>query len=88
MKSYKKATVFVSYGKVTGRYHKSFPKPRNSVFTIAVPFKANTNTSLCSNASQYYGAIKASKKLASPIKKHIKKNRKLKTNAKLELMST
>ena len=27
VKSYKKATVFVSYGKFTGRYHKSFPKP-------------------------------------------------------------
>ena len=43
-----------------------------NVFTIAVRFKANT--SLCSNASQYSGATKASKKLASPTKKQIKKN--------------
>ena len=86
MKSYKKATIFVSYCKVTGRYHKSFPKPSKSVFTVAVPFKANA--SFFSYASQYYGAIKASKKLASPIKKKIKKNLKSQTNAKLELVST
>ena len=45
MKSHKKATVFVSYGKVTGRYQKSFLKPSKGVFTIAVPFKSNA--SLC-----------------------------------------
>ena len=79
MKSYKKATVSVSYGKVTAssrpiyyfkstlsRYHWSFPKPSKGVFTITVPFKANA--SLCFNASQYSGAIKAYEKLASPIK--------------------
>ena len=66
MKNYKKGTVFVSCGKVTGRYHKSFPKPSKSVFTIAVPLKSNA--SLCSSAFQYYGAIKVSKKLISPIK--------------------
>ena len=48
MKSYKKATVFVAYGKVTGRYHKSFPKPSKGVCVIAILFK--TNASLCSNA--------------------------------------
>ena len=66
MKSYKKATVFVSYGKLTGKYRRSFPKPSKGVFTTAVPFKANS--SLCFNASQYSGAIKAYKKLAFPIK--------------------
>ena len=79
MKSYKKATVFVSCGKVTERYHKSFPKPSKGVFTIAVPLKANA--SLCSNAFQYYGAIKACKKTCLPHKKKIKKNIILQTNA-------
>ena len=27
VENYKKATAFASYGKVTGRYHKSFTKP-------------------------------------------------------------
>ena len=67
VKSYKKATVFISYGKVTGRYQISFPKPSKSVFKIAISFEANA--SLCSNASQYSGFIKACKKLASSIKK-------------------
>ena len=47
MKSHKKATVFVSYGKVTGRYQKSFPKPSKGVFTIAVPFKSNASLCWC-----------------------------------------
>ena len=67
VKSYKKATAFISYGKVTGRYHIPFPKPSKSLFKIAIPFKANA--SLCSNASQYSGFVKACKKLASSMKK-------------------
>ena len=64
VENYKKATAFASYGKVTGRYHKSFTKPCKGVFTIDAPFKAND--SLFSNTCQYSGVIKACNKLASP----------------------
>ena len=61
---YKIATVFVPYGKVTRRYHKSFAKPSKGKFTIVIPFRANA--SISSNASQYFGAIKACKKFTFP----------------------
>ena len=46
-------------GKYSKRYHKSFSKASNEAFTIA-------NISVCSNASQYSGAMKVSKKFDSP----------------------
>ena len=49
---------YISFG--IKRYHKSFAKASEDVFSIA-------NTSIYSNASQYYGAIKACKKFASTI---------------------
>ena len=78
VKSYKKASVFISYSKVTGRYHKSFPKPSKVGFTIAVPFKANA--SFFFNAFQYSGVIKPWRNLPhSPIKTD-KKSLILQTN--------
>ena len=65
-KSNKKATVFVAYGEVTGRYHKSFAKPSKGDCIIAIPFKAKCLTLFQCNVSQYSEVIKACKKLASP----------------------
>ena len=81
VKSYKKATVFVAYGKVTGRYHKSFPKPRKGVCIIAIPFKGNANASLCFNAM--FPSILESSRLVRnlpPQKKETKKDLILQTN--------
>ena len=81
VKSYKKATVFVAYGKVTGRYHKSFPKPSKGVCIIAIPFKGNANASLCFNAM--FPSILESSRLVRnlpPQKKETKKDLILQTN--------
>ena len=72
VKSYKKATVFVAYGKVTGRYHKSFPKPSKGVCIIAIPFKANA--SLCSNAM--FPSILESPRLVRNLPPHKKETKK------------
>ena len=56
---------YISCGKDSRRYHKSFIKASKDFFTIA-------NASVYSNASQYSGAIKACKNL--PPHKQIAKN--------------
>ena len=72
MESYKKAAAFVAYGKVTGRYHKSFPKPSKGVCIIAIPFKANA--SLCSNAM--FPSILESPRLVRNLPRHKKETKK------------
>ena len=78
-KSYKKATVFVAYGKVTGRYQKLFPKPSKGLCIIAISFKANA--SLCSNV-MFPGILESSRLVRNlpPHKKETKKDLILQTN--------
>ena len=71
-KSYKKATVFVAYGKVTGRYTNHSQNPSRGVCIIAIPFKANA--SLCSNAM--FSSILESSRLVRNLPPHKKETKK------------
>ena len=63
----RKKRAYISCGKDSEKYRKLFAIVTKDVFTIA-------NTSVYSNAFQYFGAIKACKKFASTI---IKKRKTL-----------